>query len=153
MSVSERTELRFEPIAEGHLEAVLAIEQEAYPEPWSEGMFREEINHIRSHFVVALIDGEIIGYGGYWPVLDEAHITSVTIKNTYRGLGYGRRLFQYLLDMAQCDGATSATLEVRESNLRAQKLYETFGFRVTGRRKRYYPTTNEDALIMTKLFE
>ena len=153
MSVSESTELRYAPLAAAHLADVLAIEQEAYPEPWSEGMFREEINHVRSYFVVVMLGGELIGYGGYWPLMDEAHITSVTIKAEYRGLGHGRSLFSHLLKRAIEDGVQAATLEVRESNERARGLYESLGFSVTGRRRRYYPKTDEDALIMTKQFE
>ena len=150
MSVSETTELRFAPITEAHLAEILEIEKEAYPEPWSEGMFRDEIDHVRSQFVVVLRNGELIGYGGYWPVLDEAHVTSVTIKQSERGYGYGRQLLRYLLDMAQRNGARTATLEVRESNFRARTLYESFGFQIAGRRKRYYPSTDEDALIMSR---
>lgn len=153
MSVSESAALRYTPLAACHLQDVLAIEQEAYPEPWSEGMFREEIHHARSYFVVVMLGGELIGYGGYWPLLDEAHITSVTIKKTYRGLGYGRCLLAHLLLKAGEDGLKTATLEVRESNVRARSLYESFGFVVAGRRKQYYPKTGEDALIMTKTLE
>ena len=153
MSVSESTELRYAPLAVAHLPDVLTIEQEAYPEPWSEGMFREEINHARSYFVVITLGGELIGYGGYWPLMDEAHITSVTVKDAYRGLGYGRSLLSHLLQKAVEDGAASATLEVRESNLAARGLYDAFGFAVTGRRRRYYPKTDEDALIMTTQLE
>ncbi|NUM56741.1 MAG: ribosomal protein S18-alanine N-acetyltransferase [Candidatus Hydrogenedentes bacterium] len=153
MSVSESTELRFVPLSGTHLADVLAIEQEAYPEPWSEGMFREEIHHGRSYFVVAMLGPELIGYGGYWPLLDEAHITSVTIKDEYRGLGYGRSLLSHILRRAIEDDLSTATLEVRESNVRARSLYESFGFAITGRRRRYYPKTDEDALIMTKRLE
>ena len=153
MSVSESTQLRFTPLEANHLARVLDIEREAYPEPWSEGMFREEIHHARSRFVVAMLGSELIGYGGYWPLLDEAHITSVTIRDDYRRQGYGRMLFAYLLERAVEDGSLTATLEVRESNLRARALYEAFGLEVVGRRKKYYPKTDEDALIMTKRLE
>lgn len=153
MSVSESTELQYAPLAAAHLREVLAIENEAYPEPWSEAMFREEIHHARSYFVVVMRDGALIGYGGYWPLLDEAHITSVTIKEDCRALGYGRALLAHMLQRAAEDGMSVATLEVRESNVRARRLYESFGFAVTGRRRRYYPKTDEDALIMTKRLE
>jgi len=150
MSVSNAAELRFERIAEAHLKEILEIEQEAYPEPWTEGMFQEEIDHSRSEFVVLKFGEELVGYGGYWPLIDEAHITSVTIRDSYRRQGLGRRLLQHILDTAMRNGILSATLEVRESNIRARNLYESLGFAVTGRRRRYYPSTNEDALIMTK---
>jgi ribosomal-protein-alanine N-acetyltransferase len=99
-----------------------------------------------------MLDDKVIGYGGYWPLLDDAHITSVTIKDEYRGLGHGRMLLAHLLQHAMDEELTAATLEVRESNERARNLYESFGFAITGRRRRYYPKTDEDALIMTKQF-
>jgi ribosomal-protein-alanine N-acetyltransferase len=151
VSITELTALRFVPIAAEHLPAIVAIEREAYPEPWTEGMFREEIRNSNSRFYVVMQGDEVVGYGGFWPVLDEAHITSVTIRDNLRGLGYGRRLLEFLLDVAASNGAKSATLEVRVSNERARRLYESLGFRQVGLRRRYYPKSNEDAVLMTKL--
>lgn len=151
MSVSGSQALRFVPLSATHLPEILEIEKEAYPEPWTDGMFREEINHARSYFVVVMLGDDMAGYGGFWPLLDEAHITSVTVKGSLRGMGYGRCLLAHLLQKAAEDGARMATLEVRESNVPARALYDSFGFDVSGRRHRYYPKTGEDALIMTKL--
>ena len=150
MSVSETTALRFVPIAVEHLDAVLDIEVEAYPEPWTEGMFRDEIRNTHSHFFVVLLDGEVVGYGGFWLVVDEAHITSVTIRDTHRGRGFGGRLLKFLLQEARDVGAAIATLEVRVSNTRARDLYLDFGFRPVGLRKNYYPKSREDAVVMLK---
>ncbi|MBX7255000.1 MAG: ribosomal protein S18-alanine N-acetyltransferase [Candidatus Hydrogenedentes bacterium] len=153
MSVSESTALSFVPIEPKHIHALLEIESEAYPEPWTEGMFREEARSYRSHFYVVFMGDLIIGYGGFWLVLDEAHITSVTIRNEYRGIGYGRRLLDFLLAKAVEVGARMATLEVRVSNHRARVLYERAGFRPVGLRKNYYPKTGEDAVVMLKELE
>ena len=150
MSVSESIALRFEPIATGHLDAVLDIEVEAYPEPWTEGMFRDEIRNSHSHFFVVLLGEEVVGYGGFWLVVDEAHITSVTIRDIHRGRGFGGKLLSYLLQEAREVGATIATLEVRVSNTRARDLYLDFGFRPVGLRKNYYPKSREDAIVMLK---
>ncbi|GMV92960.1 MAG: ribosomal-protein-alanine acetyltransferase [Candidatus Hydrogenedentota bacterium] len=150
MSVSESVALRFEPIAVEHLGRILDIEVEAYPEPWTEGMFRDEIRNNFSRFFVAMLDEVLVGYGGFWLVVDEAHITSVTVRDIYRGRGFGRRLVEHLLHEAEDAGARIATLEVRVSNLRARNLYLQYGFRPVGLRKNYYPKSNEDAIVMLK---
>ena len=153
MSVSESAILTYGPITDDLIPTLLNIEHEAYPEPWSEGMFRDEIYNPRSHFFIAYKDDELIGYGGFWLVVDEAHITSVTVRHEQRGRKYGEQLLVHLLDDAAASGARIATLEVRPSNIAARELYRKFGFRAVGVRKNYYVTSKEDALIMTKDIE
>jgi ribosomal-protein-alanine N-acetyltransferase len=153
MSAEQNGRLRFVALSEGYLDAILAIEVEAYPEPWTIGMFRSELRNSQSHFFVILFEGDLVGYGGFWLVVDEAHITSVTVKDVVRGRGYGRQLMDFLLDEAKRVDAQSATLEVRVSNLHARNLYLSLGFRPVGLRKGYYPKTKEDAMIMLKEFE
>ncbi|MFO7973080.1 MAG: ribosomal protein S18-alanine N-acetyltransferase [Candidatus Hydrogenedentota bacterium] len=148
MSTSKATRLEFVPLAETHLDEIMEIEVEAYPEPWSRNMFRDEIRGNRSYFYVMLFEGQMVGYGGFWLVLDEAHITSVTIRDQFRGRGLGRQLTHHLLDIAVQVGARIATLEVRETNVKAQNLYASLGFRQIGRRKGYYPRSGEDAIVM-----
>ena len=142
--------LAYVPLSEEHLDNIMEIELEAYPEPWSRSMFREEIRNDRSYFTAAMRDGELIGYSGFWLVLDEAHITSVTVARTLRGLGYGRSQAQHLLEVARDRGVRLVTLEVRDSNASARKLYESLGFTAVGMRKGYYSKTHEDAIVMTK---
>jgi ribosomal-protein-alanine N-acetyltransferase len=144
--------LCFEPLRPEHLQAVLAIEVEAFPESWTRGMFLEEIKNERSHFFAATRDDTLVGYGGFWLILDEAHITSVAIRHDCRGRGLGSRVVDYLLSEARAVGAVMATLEVRVSNLRARDLYLRKGFRPVGMRKGYYSTNNEDAIVMLKEF-
>ena len=148
MSVSDAGLLELAPMAEEHLDAVSLIEHEAYPDPWTTGMLSEEITSPQSHFFVALLDDTVVGYGGFWFVADEAHITSVTVHAGYRGRGLGRRILLYLLRVAIGLDAQRAFLEVRESNAVAQKLYESVGFRRMGVRKQYYAKTREDAIVM-----
>lgn len=148
MSIS--TALRFVPIAEEHIDEIMQIEQEAYPEPWTPRMFQDEVRSERSYFYVGFLDEAIVAYGGFWLVLDEAHITSVAVRDTCRGRGYGRQLMDFLLGEAVDMGVRRATLEVRVSNLRARNLYISLGFRPVGIRKGYYPKNNEDAIVMLK---
>jgi ribosomal-protein-alanine N-acetyltransferase len=148
MSTSEATRVEFVRLAETYLDEIMEIEVEAYPEPWSRNMFRDEIRGNRSYFYVMFVENQIAGYGGFWLVLDEAHITSVTVRDRFRGRGLGRQLTRYLLDVAVQAGARLATLEVRETNTTARNLYTSLGFRQIGRRKGYYPTSGEDAIVM-----
>jgi ribosomal-protein-alanine N-acetyltransferase len=90
----------------------------------------------------------LIGYGGVWCVVDEAHITTIAVSPRYRGRGIGELLLNGLIDHAFDAGATMLTLEVRQSNTVAQNLYHKYGFHVAGTRKRYYTDNDEDALIM-----
>lgn len=150
MNGPARRILKFEQLEAGHVPAVMAIENEAYPEPWTENMFRQELYNPASEFYVAFFEGILVGYGGFWRVGGEAHITSVTVANNYRGQGFGRTLVEYLLQGAGDLGLREATLEVRESNTRAYFLYERMGFETVGRRKGYYRRTNEDALVMRR---
>ncbi|MDP9373220.1 MAG: ribosomal protein S18-alanine N-acetyltransferase [Chloroflexota bacterium] len=90
----------------------------------------------------------ILGFGGMWVMLDEAHITTIGVTPEHRGRSLGELLFVTLLDEAQSRRARWVTLEVRVSNASAQALYEKYGFTQQGVRKRYYSDNGEDAYIM-----
>lgn len=149
----EPVRLKYVRLAAEHVDRLMDIEIEAYPDPWTAGMFRDELRNPRSYFYVAYAGEETAGYGGFWLVLDEAHITSVTIAEGYRGHGLGRQMTLFLLETATKAGAHMATLEVRRSNTVAQHLYSTLGFRQVGVRKGYYPRSGEDAIVMLKELE
>jgi [ribosomal protein S18]-alanine N-acetyltransferase len=144
-----RSALEYENLREDHVAGLIDIELDAYPEPWTERMFREEARNPRSYFFVARLHGDIAGYGGFWLVLDEVHITSVTIRRELRRLGYGRELLEHLIATARVAGGRVATLEVRESNEAARQLYGSMGFEPVGVRKGYYPRSGEDAIVMS----
>ncbi len=150
MSITPGTRLDYAHISEKYLSAIMEIEKEAYPEPWTIGMFREELRSKRSYFYLAFVEGELVGYSGFWLVLDEAHITSLTVAAQYRGAGYGREQLMHLLSVGEEKDVRAFTLEVRESNEPARKLYESAGFHRAGLRKGYYATTGEDAVVMMK---
>jgi ribosomal-protein-alanine N-acetyltransferase len=82
-------------------------------------------------------------------MVDEAHIVAIATHPEYRRRGIGERLLSRALELAREREARAVTLEVRVSNLPAQRLYEKFGFRRVGVRRRYYTDTGEDAIIMT----
>lgn len=129
--------------------AVAAVEAATFPTPWSEDAFRQELtSNAVARYLVAEVDGKVIGFAGAWVILDESHITNIAILDGYRGKGYGRALTSALMQYLSNLGAAYATLEVRKSNLTAQNLYVPLGFIKLGVRKRYYEDNNEDALLM-----
>jgi [ribosomal protein S18]-alanine N-acetyltransferase len=91
----------------------------------------------------------ILGYGGFWLMVDEAHISTIAAHHDWRRRGIGELLLVSMIDAGAEIGAHMVTLEVRLSNLNAQSLYRKYGFEVTGRRKGYYSDNGEDALIMS----
>ena len=91
----------------------------------------------------------VAGYGGFWIMSGEAHITSIAVRETYRRRGLGELLFINLLKEAIRLGVQEVTLEVRVSNIIAQNLYLKYSFATKGVRRNYYLDNREDALVMT----
>ena len=142
--------LRTEPMAIGDLDAVQDIERRSFRTPWPAHAYRTELETNRlATYLVARMDGRVVGYGGMWVMVDEAHITTFAVDPDLRRRRIGERILLALLDVASSRNAREATLEVRLSNLPARRLYEKYGFRPVGLRPRYYSDDNEDALIMT----
>ncbi|MEM6253008.1 MAG: ribosomal protein S18-alanine N-acetyltransferase [Cyanobacteria bacterium P01_D01_bin.156] len=133
------------------LPAVLSLDKICLGGLWTEAGYRREIESPNSDLLVLLInnnaDRKVIGLGCLWAILDEAHITTLAIHPDYHRQRLGQRLLIQLLRLAQQRTLTHATLEVRATNSKALALYEKFGFRMAGRRKRYY-SDGEDALIL-----
>ncbi|NCA67019.1 MAG: ribosomal-protein-alanine N-acetyltransferase [Clostridia bacterium] len=128
------------------LEILEFIERQCFRDPWNADMLSSELSMSHSVYLV-LTDGEnIFGYLSYLHILDELHIMNVAVLPDYQGNGYGRLMVKRIIDDAQAKEAVAITLEVRESNYRAQKLYEGFGFALAGTRPHYY-MDKENALI------
>lgn len=140
--------LRFEALSEVHIAAILEIEKEANTAPWSERSFRHEITNPHAIFIAAILGGKIVGYGGVWKVVDEAHVTTVAVAPDVRGQGIGRKIMLELLARCKQQGMACSTLEVRASNAPAIKLYESLGYVQRGVRHSYYPDNKEDAVVM-----
>jgi len=132
-----------------HLKMVLQIENESFPIPWSMEAFDYDLsqNDLAHYWVVRLKD-RVIGYSGIWLVGNIAHITTICITGKYRGKGLGKWLLLKTMETAENLGAMRFTLEVRETNTEAIRLYESVGYRVVGRRRNYYREIGEDALVM-----
>lgn len=145
-----RGSLRLVPLEAAHLPAIVEIEKRSNSSPWSERSFVNELDHPHGVFLVALDGDEVVGYGGVWVMIDEAHVTTVAVAPEHRRRGIGRRIVAALLEAAAERGTTCATLEVRASNGAAIGLYESLGFVRSAIRKRYYPDNREDAVVMWK---
>jgi len=142
--------MRIEPMRVTDLAAVHAVENASFETPWPPEAYRSELetNRLAQYLVVRAGD-EIVGFGGMWLMVDEAHIITFAIHPEWRRQHIGDRLLLAMIDIAMDAGANETTLEVRLSNLPARRLYEKFGFRPVGLRARYYSDNGEDALIMT----
>ena len=132
------------------LDEVLAIERASFTMPWSRGAFLYEIqqNRVARCWVSRFDDGPVVGYLCLWEVADELHITNVAVQPSARRRGIARSLLRSVLEDGRSRGFKVVVLEVRPSNSHALSLYESFGFRVVGRRHGYYYDTGEDALVM-----
>lgn len=141
--------LSIERMRPSDLDEVLAIERASFSMPWSRGAFLYEMeqNQVARCFVVRE-DGTVVGYVCLWEVADELHITNIAVHPRHRRRGIARLLLRQVLDDARRRALRVVVLEVRPSNVEARALYESFGFRVVGRRRGYYYDTGEDALVM-----
>ena len=145
---------KIRPMEPQDLIAVWEIERLCFSIPWTKNAFLIEISDNRcARYLVAHIGGKVIGYGGMWLMIDEAHITNIAVHPSFRKKGVGHAVLKALIDVALRNDADKMTLEVRVSNREALSLYESMGFVGAGIRKRYYSDNNEDALIMWKTID
>lgn len=145
------TEVCIDTMVARDLEDVVAIEKQSFPSPWSLRAFLSEItDNVYGRYIVARVDGTVVGYAGMWVILDEAHVTTIAVHPEYRRKRIGVRLLAALILRARLAGARRMTLEVRKSNTQAKGLYAKFGFVDRGIRRGYYSDTREDAIIMWK---
>lgn len=151
------------PMTQEDLGAVMDLEHRCFRDPWTRHMYLSDLadNALATYLVVRPHPDSnpagtpptlppLLAYGGFWMFVDEAHIATIASHPDLRGCGLGLWLMLGFLDKAIARGATVATLEVRVSNLPAQRLYERVGFQVVGKRVHYY-RDGEDGLIMTTL--
>jgi len=141
--------LQIERMTATDLPAVLEIESLSFPSSWPQNAFASEIRDNRlAHYFVGRLDGRIVAYGGIWVILEDSHVTTIAVHPASRGKKLGEEMLLHLLHEAVAGGASWMTLEVRESNEVAQKLYRKYGFTVVSTRRGYYSDNNENALVM-----
>ncbi|WP_093632043.1 ribosomal protein S18-alanine N-acetyltransferase [Streptomyces sp. 3213.3] len=143
------------------IDPVLELEKDLFPEDaWSRGMFWSELAHARGaeatrRYLVAEVTGDqyeggvrVIGYAGLATTGDQADIQTIAVARDHWGTGLGATLLTELLSAASEFECAEVMLECRVDNIRAQKLYERFGFAPIGFRRGYYQPGNVDALVM-----
>lgn len=141
--------LRILPLTREGLDAAVELDRLCLGGMWSLNGYQRELESPNSEILVLSVQEKaIIGLGCFWAILEEAHITLLAIHPDYQGQGLGQLLLYSLLEKAVRRQLERATLEVRASNQIALSLYQKFGFKEAGRRKKYYPGTDEDALIL-----
>ena len=131
------------------LDGVMAVDAASFTNPWTREMFVWEAEHSDvSHVFVLRLQGAIVGYCALWMIFDELHINNLAVLPAFRNRGAGGALVEHALSFGAGHGAGRATLEVRRANDPARRLYERFGFTVTGMRPAYYRNPLDDALIL-----
>ncbi|MFW6161459.1 MAG: ribosomal protein S18-alanine N-acetyltransferase [Planctomycetota bacterium] len=142
--------LRIRPMRHRDLDAVAAIESQAFGSPWRRGSYGRAITTSPRQFVVAEMDGELVGYAGFWVEQRKAHVAKVAVHPDYRRRGIAQALLEHLLDAVRRLGLGYAYLEVRKSNQGAQELYRRLGFHFERVQPKAYPDNGEDALIFAR---
>ena len=132
---------------ESHVSAVAELERQNFSDPWPDIAVRGELTNKLALWLVALEDGEVVGYVGSQTVLQEADMMNIAVADSHRRRGIAKMLVEELI--RQLD-AYQLSLEVRASNAPAIALYETLGFHQVGLRRNYYRNPKEDALILRK---
>ena len=129
--------------------AVVELDKLSFSLPWPERSFRFELTeNPASRGWVVEADGRIVAMLVAWLLVGEAHIATIATHPDVRRQGIAKRLLAHALHYMRIEGAASSFLEVRAGNIAAQEMYRKFGYKVSGRRKRYYKDNDEDAILM-----
>ncbi|MCU1345839.1 MAG: ribosomal-protein-alanine acetyltransferase [Acidimicrobiia bacterium] len=144
----QATSVRVGPLKRRHLRAVMRIEQQVYPRPWTMGVFHGELALKRERvYLAAKVGSQLVGYAGAMLVEGDIHITNIAVDPQWHRHKIGTRLLATVVRQGIARGAHNLTLEVRVSNVGAQELYRRFGLSPAGMRRRYYENS-EDAIVM-----
>ncbi|MBQ7630976.1 MAG: ribosomal protein S18-alanine N-acetyltransferase, partial [Selenomonadaceae bacterium] len=146
--MGQKSQIIFRKMTADDVETVAEIEFKSFSLPWTLEDFWHEVLNKDSESIVAEIDGKVVAYACVWISFDEADVANIAVAENFRGQGIGKKLFAEVLRRVKMRGVNALTLEVRVSNTAAIKLYESFGLRSVGVRKKYYCNPEEDALIM-----
>lgn len=146
----EMPEYRIERMAKEHIEGVYEVESLSFSVPWSKNSFIQELKNPLAYYLVILKDDKVAAFGGFWKVLDEAHVNNIAVHPDFRGKHLGDMIVEAMTKLAAEIEIREMTLEVRASNTPAKNLYTKYGFKMLGVRKEYYLDNKEDALLMFK---
>lgn len=132
------------------LEQVAELEKLCFSESWSYGILEAGIHSPFDVYYVFEQEGEILGYCNLRLLAGEGEVQRIAVLPRCRRMGLGRKMMEAMVDYARENHTAAISLEVRESNLPARNLYETYGFVGEAVRRGYYRNPSEDAVIMWK---
>ncbi|WP_397534083.1 ribosomal protein S18-alanine N-acetyltransferase [Roseateles sp.] len=148
--------LALRPMQIGDLDAVLDLEQRAYPFPWTRGNF---IDSLAAGYLAQVLhdaQGQLLGYFLAMPGVAEMHLLNIAVEPQQQGQGHARRMLDALNALARQQRCEQIWLEVRLSNARAREVYQRYGYVETGIRRAYYPAVagqREDAVLMSLVLD
>ncbi len=141
------------PMTEEDVEAVFSIEENSFPDPWSRKSIRGTLREANSCMLIAEEDGEIAGFLNSTYLFDELNLNRIAVLPQFRRKKAGTMLIESMLGFCKSKGIKRVMLEVRKSNIPAQTLYKSFGFKLLGERPDFYQSPTEPGLIMEKFME
>ena len=130
------------------LDNIMPLEHQLFSSPWSKDDYIYELSSNPYAKYYVLEDGKIVGYVGIWITYETAQITTIGIAKERQGEGLSKLLMNKVIE--ETKDCEAITLEVRVSNVKAIKLYESYGFKKEAIRKDYYLDNHEDAYLMMK---
>lgn len=143
-----------EELNDQDLEAIVQIEKNVMPSPWTRKDFEYELyQNPFAHIFVLKNKKQCLGYVDIWITYEQAQIASIAVDQTFQSQGYGTQLLQYALSCAKDHDVDIVSLEVRKSNHKAIALYQKYGFSIEATRFDYYQDNHEDAYLMIKEME
>ena len=141
----------FDGLKYNYLDSLFELEKLCFSIPWSKKLFENDISNKNAHYILAVLNGKVIGYCGLYKVLDEADITNIAVHPDFRRQGLAKRMLENIIEYCVVNKIDKITLEVRESNTSAINLYVKEGFKVVGERKNYYSDNRETAILMRRI--
>lgn len=130
------------------IEGVYEVSSLSLKETWTLNAIKKELNNNLATYIVCIEDSKVIGFVGAWLIASEGQITNVAVHPNFRGKKIGKALMEKLICTLKDKDCNAITLEVRKSNIVAQNLYKSLGFKEEGIRKGFYEDNKEDAIIM-----
>ena len=134
--------ITFHNINQNDAKELSKLDEECFSSPWSETSFFNEASNPLAQYVIAKSGDKIIGYAGYWQIVDEGQITNIAVLKHYRRRGIAQQILEEEISLS------FVSLEVRESNIGAINFYKKFNFKRVGIRKYYYKNPTENAVLM-----
>jgi ribosomal-protein-alanine N-acetyltransferase len=132
------------------LDVVVSIESKVFSDPWSYNAFKTDLYNDMAYPLVAVFDEEVVGYACIYIVVGEVQIGNIAVAFDFRKRGVAKMLMNEILRITDEQNCNSVFLEVRESNMAAQELYNSYGFKAVAKRESYYRNPRENAIIMVK---